>query len=71
VNKEIEAEEAQDIEITVVLCAKPEAATRIREHTIKDPALQKVIHLIINGWPDSIKRCPTEIRSFFGFCELS
>jgi hypothetical protein len=60
-------EEAQDIEVTVVLCAKPEAATRLREHTIKDPALQKVIHLIMTGWSDSIKRCPSELQSFIGF----
>ena len=42
---------------------------QIRDQTARDPTMNAPMETIIQGWPDSIKDLPTDVRVFWSFCD--
>ncbi|XP_054289748.1 uncharacterized protein K02A2.6-like [Macrosteles quadrilineatus] len=46
-----------------------ERLNQLKEHTYKDPVLQKLIPVIINGWPNRKTQVPKELWNYWPFKE--
>lgn len=42
---------------------------QLRDQTARDPTMNALMETIIQGWPDSIKDLPTDVRVFWSFRE--
>ena len=42
---------------------------QLRDQTARDPTMNALMETIIQGWPDSIKDLPTDVRVFWSFCD--
>ena len=40
---------------------------QLRDQTARDPTMNALMETIIQGWPDSIKDLPTDVRAFWSF----
>ena len=40
---------------------------RLRDETVKDANLQHLIRIIVNGWPEVRKDCPSNLHSYWNF----
>ena len=40
---------------------------QLRDQTARDPTMNALMETIIQGWPDSIKDLPTDVRVFWSF----
>ena len=60
-----------DLEIKPItlLNFTPDRLTTIRKETSEVHELRRLMPMIIDGWPDDIKQCPSEMRHFFGYRE--
>ncbi|XP_041469952.1 uncharacterized protein K02A2.6-like [Lytechinus variegatus] len=69
-NSDFKSEQTHDIAIETVDCIMQMSAPRLEQfkvQTKRDPILQKISTFIRNGWPESKRDIPNNIRPYYSF----